>query len=106
MKIAEITKLEDLKIKIINSFPNFGYDFRACRNTGKSYRDLKPQNVLILKSRRLFAFCLTGVKYPFGDDYHHDANIVETKVDLFLLEDIAEARHLISFLLTPNPKLR
>ncbi|XP_052202679.1 serine/threonine-protein kinase/endoribonuclease IRE1b-like isoform X2 [Diospyros lotus] len=51
-------------------------------------------------------FCLTGGQHPFGDSFERDANIVNNRKDLFLLENIPEAMDLISRLLDPNPDLR
>ncbi|PON86310.1 Serine/threonine protein kinase [Trema orientale] len=53
-------------------------------------------------------FSITGGKLPFVGD-HYDRNgkdIVENKVDLFLVKDFPEAYHLISLLLSPRPELR
>lgn len=51
-------------------------------------------------------YSITGCKHPFGDDLERDVNIVNNKVDLFLVEHVPEASDLISRLLNPNPDLR
>ncbi|KAJ0265379.1 Serine/threonine-protein kinase/endoribonuclease IRE1a [Hirschfeldia incana] len=51
-------------------------------------------------------YSITGCKHPFGEDLERDVNIVNNKVDLFLVEHVPEASDLISRLLNPNPDLR
>ncbi|XP_074286655.1 serine/threonine-protein kinase/endoribonuclease IRE1b-like [Silene latifolia] len=51
-------------------------------------------------------FCMTGGKHPFGDVFERDANIVKNRMDLFLVEHVPEAVHLIFHLLDPNPDFR
>ncbi|KAH9626955.1 hypothetical protein KSS87_005724 [Heliosperma pusillum] len=51
-------------------------------------------------------FCMTGGKHPFGDVFERDANIVKNRMDLFLVEHVPEAVHLIFHLLNPNPDFR
>ncbi|CAH8303234.1 unnamed protein product [Eruca vesicaria subsp. sativa] len=51
-------------------------------------------------------YSITGCKHPFGDDLERDVNIVNNKVDLFLVEHVPEASGLIYHLLNPNPDLR
>ncbi|KAL9238083.1 hypothetical protein vseg_012556 [Gypsophila vaccaria] len=51
-------------------------------------------------------FCMTGGKHPFGDVFERDANIVKNRPDLFLVEHVPEAVHLIVHLLDPNPDFR
>lgn len=51
-------------------------------------------------------YCITGGKHPFGDHLERDVNIVKNQVDLFLVEHIPEAVHLLSQLLDPNPESR
>lgn len=54
----------------------------------------------------LIFYCITGGKHPFGDYYERDMNIVNNRFDLFLVDHIPEAVHLISQLLQPNPEMR
>ncbi|XP_057958647.1 serine/threonine-protein kinase/endoribonuclease IRE1a isoform X3 [Malania oleifera] len=51
-------------------------------------------------------FCITGGRHPFGDRVERDYNILNNKVDLFLVEYIPEAMDLFYGLLDPNPKVR
>ncbi|KAK4428316.1 Serine/threonine-protein kinase/endoribonuclease IRE1b [Sesamum alatum] len=51
-------------------------------------------------------FCMTGGKHPFGESLERDLNIVNDRKDLFLIDNIPEATHLVSRLLDPNPNLR
>lgn len=51
-------------------------------------------------------FCITGGSHPFGEPLERDKNIVENNMDLFLVEDIPEAHHLIYHLLNGDPSLR
>ncbi|XP_071703894.1 serine/threonine-protein kinase/endoribonuclease IRE1b-like [Rutidosis leptorrhynchoides] len=54
----------------------------------------------------LLFFCITGGRHPFGDTLERDINIVNDRKDLFLVDNIPEAFHLISNLLHPDPDLR
>ncbi|KAL0440472.1 UNVERIFIED_CONTAM: Serine/threonine-protein kinase/endoribonuclease IRE1b [Sesamum latifolium] len=54
----------------------------------------------------LLFFCMTGGKHPFGESLERDVNIVNDRKDLFLIDNIPEATHLVSRLLDPNPDLR
>ncbi|XP_048331712.1 serine/threonine-protein kinase/endoribonuclease IRE1b isoform X2 [Ziziphus jujuba] len=51
-------------------------------------------------------FCVTGGKHPYGNNYERDANIVNDRKDLFLVENMPEAVDLFNHLLHPNPDLR
>ncbi|KAL0762185.1 hypothetical protein Bca101_078336 [Brassica carinata] len=51
-------------------------------------------------------FCMTAGKHPYGDNFERDINILNDRKDLFLIESIPEAVHLLSGLLHPNPILR
>ncbi|XP_077231066.1 serine/threonine-protein kinase/endoribonuclease IRE1a-like isoform X2 [Tasmannia lanceolata] len=51
-------------------------------------------------------FCISGGKHPFGEPLKRDYNIDNNRFDLFLVEHIPEAVHIISHLLDPDPKLR
>ncbi|KAF7130523.1 hypothetical protein RHSIM_Rhsim10G0194100 [Rhododendron simsii] len=91
---------------------------------GMVHRDLKPENVLILKegslcaklsdmgiSKRLVGSS-DGVaramedETSVGDHFERDNNIVKSKADLFLVEDIPEAVDLSSRLLDTDAELR
>ncbi|KAK9055308.1 hypothetical protein SSX86_026390 [Deinandra increscens subsp. villosa] len=54
----------------------------------------------------LLFFCITGGRHPFGDMLERDLNIVNDRKDLFLVDNIPEAFHLISNLLHPDPEFR
>lgn len=51
-------------------------------------------------------FCMTKGRHPFGNKFERDSNIINNRVDLFLVEDIPEAVHLFANLLNPDPELR
>lgn len=51
-------------------------------------------------------FCITLGKHPFGNHLERDINVVNNRVNLFLVEHIPEAVDLISCLLNPEPELR
>lgn len=44
-------------------------------------------------------FCITGGKHPFGAEYERDGNIVNSRYDLFPIEDMPEAVDLVTRLL-------
>ncbi|MQM17377.1 hypothetical protein Taro_050350 [Colocasia esculenta] len=48
-------------------------------------------------------FCMTKGKHPFGSHFERDSNILNNRMDLFLVEQIPEAVHLFSLLLHPDP---
>ncbi|KAL6871504.1 hypothetical protein ACP4OV_014333 [Aristida adscensionis] len=54
----------------------------------------------------LIFYCITKGKHPFGEYYERDMNIVNNRYDLFLVDHIPEAVHLLSQLLQPNPETR
>uniref|UniRef100_A0A0A9CZI1 non-specific serine/threonine protein kinase n=1 Tax=Arundo donax TaxID=35708 RepID=A0A0A9CZI1_ARUDO len=54
----------------------------------------------------LIFYCITKGKHPFGEYYERDMNIVNNHFDLFVVDYIPEAVHLISQLLQPNPETR
>ncbi|XP_066397744.1 serine/threonine-protein kinase/endoribonuclease IRE1-like [Miscanthus floridulus] len=54
----------------------------------------------------LIFYCITKGKHPFGEYYERDTNIVNNRFDLFVVDHIPEAVHLISQLLQPNPEIR
>ncbi|WOK92497.1 serine/threonine-protein kinase/endoribonuclease IRE1a-like [Canna indica] len=51
-------------------------------------------------------FCLTKGKHPFGNHFERDANIINNRMDLFLVDDMTEAEHLLCQLLHPDPQMR
>ncbi|KAF7130463.1 hypothetical protein RHSIM_Rhsim10G0193600 [Rhododendron simsii] len=51
-------------------------------------------------------YCITGGRHPFGDRLERDINIVKSKADLFLVEDIPEAVDLLSCLLDRDAESR
>lgn len=51
-------------------------------------------------------YCITKGNHPFGNYFERDSNIINNRVDLFLVDHIPEAVHLLSHLLDPNPKMR
>ncbi|URE32848.1 ribonuclease 2-5A family protein, partial [Musa troglodytarum] len=44
-------------------------------------------------------FCITKGKHPFGKSFERDANIINNRMDLFLVDHIPEAEHLLCQLL-------
>eukprot|EP00897_Mesotaenium_endlicherianum_P004834 jgi/Mesen1/4379/ME000222S03509 len=52
-------------------------------------------------------FCASGGRHPFGAHrYERDANILRAQLDLFPVEHIPEAAHLMRNLLSPDPSAR
>ena len=51
-------------------------------------------------------YCMTAGRHPYGLPEERDMNIKENKMDLFLLHNVPEAKHLVSRLLSPEPHLR
>ncbi|EHA8588292.1 serine/threonine-protein kinase/endoribonuclease IRE1b [Cocos nucifera] len=51
-------------------------------------------------------YCITKGKHPFGNYFERDSNIINNRIDLFLVDHIPEAVHLLSHLLDPDPKMR
>uniref|UniRef100_A0A1D1YZ31 non-specific serine/threonine protein kinase n=1 Tax=Anthurium amnicola TaxID=1678845 RepID=A0A1D1YZ31_9ARAE len=51
-------------------------------------------------------FCITKGKHPFGNYFERDSNILNNRMDLFLVEQIPEAVHLFSLLLNSDPEMR
>ncbi|MQM05370.1 hypothetical protein Taro_038174 [Colocasia esculenta] len=51
-------------------------------------------------------FCITKGRHPFGSHFERDSNIVNNRLDLFLVEHIPEAVHLFSLMLDPKPERR
>ncbi|EOA19936.1 hypothetical protein CARUB_v10000187mg [Capsella rubella] len=51
-------------------------------------------------------FCMTAGKHPYGDNYERDINVLNDRKDLFLIESLPEAVHLLSGLLHADPNLR
>ncbi|XP_042447249.1 serine/threonine-protein kinase/endoribonuclease IRE1-like isoform X2 [Zingiber officinale] len=51
-------------------------------------------------------FCITKGKHPFGNHFERDSNIVKNHMDLFLVDHIPEAEHLLCQLLHPDPQMR
>ncbi|KAE8707180.1 Glutamate receptor 3.6 [Hibiscus syriacus] len=80
---------------------------------GIIHRDIKPQNVLIIKEKMVCAKLsdmgiskrLLEYRHPFGNHLERDINVVNNRVYLFLVEHIPEAVDLISRLLNPKPEL-
>lgn len=51
-------------------------------------------------------FCMTKGEHPFGKYYERDVNIMNNRVDLFLVDHIPEAVDLFMKLLNSEPKMR
>ncbi|KAG0457387.1 hypothetical protein HPP92_022544 [Vanilla planifolia] len=49
-------------------------------------------------------FCITKGEHPFGKQYERDANIMNNRVDLFLIDHIPEAIDLLSKLLNQSQR--
>ncbi|KAH6799831.1 Endoribonuclease/protein kinase IRE1-like protein [Perilla frutescens var. hirtella] len=54
----------------------------------------------------LIYFCLTGGQHPFGESIEREVNVWKAKKDMFKINHIPEATHLISRLLSHDPKMR
>ncbi|KAK3437380.1 hypothetical protein EUGRSUZ_C02048 [Eucalyptus grandis] len=51
-------------------------------------------------------FCITGGQHPFGANRKREDNIAQGNLDLFLVNDMPEAYHLLSCLLSHEPESR
>nr|CAD1818781.1 unnamed protein product [Ananas comosus var. bracteatus] len=51
-------------------------------------------------------YCITKGRHPFGDYFERDMNILNNRLDLFVVDYIPEAVHLLSQLLDPDPERR
>lgn len=51
-------------------------------------------------------FCITGGHHPFGEHVFRDANIANGRPDLFYIEDMPDAHHLIEALLSHDANKR
>lgn len=51
-------------------------------------------------------FCVSGGQHPFGSDFERDRNILKGQPDLFPVEHVPEAVHLLSSLLETDPGKR
>lgn len=51
-------------------------------------------------------FCITKGRHPFGNHFERDSNIINNRVDLFLVDHLPEAVDLLSQLLEPVPNMR
>eukprot|EP00246_Nothoceros_aenigmaticus_P011800 TRINITY_DN3369_c0_g1_i1.p1 TRINITY_DN3369_c0_g1~~TRINITY_DN3369_c0_g1_i1.p1 ORF type:complete len:503 (-),score=85.53 TRINITY_DN3369_c0_g1_i1:342-1850(-) len=51
-------------------------------------------------------FCITGGQHPFGGQFERDRNILHNQFDIFLIQHLPEACHLIRSLISQDPKLR
>ncbi|XP_020260139.1 serine/threonine-protein kinase/endoribonuclease IRE1 isoform X2 [Asparagus officinalis] len=51
-------------------------------------------------------FCITKGRHPFGTHIERDSNIVNNRIDLFLVDHMPEAWDLLSRLLNHDPNLR
>lgn len=54
----------------------------------------------------LLYFCITGGQHPFGSQFERDRNILHDQFDIFLVEHLPEASHLIRSLIRQDPKCR
>ncbi|KAL5557362.1 hypothetical protein UlMin_039598 [Ulmus minor] len=110
---ALCAKLSDMGIsrRLDGDMSSLGHHVTGCGSSGWQ----APEQLLQGRQTRavdLFTlgcvlfFCITGGRHPFGDRLERDVNIVKNQVDLFLVEFIPEAVHIISRLLNPNPELR
>ncbi|RLN35978.1 serine/threonine-protein kinase/endoribonuclease IRE1a-like [Panicum miliaceum] len=69
-------------------------------------RDRQTRAMDLFSLGCLIFYCITRGKHPFGEYYERDMNIVNNRFDLFVVDYIPEAVHLISQLLHPNPEMR
>lgn len=78
-------------------------------STGNGKRLTKAIDIFSLGC--VFFYILTNGNHPFGDRYLREGNIIKGEYDLSLLKfccptDYVEASHLISVMISHNPKLR
>ncbi|KAJ4876875.1 Serine/threonine-protein kinase/endoribonuclease IRE1a [Raphanus sativus] len=106
-------KLSDMGIskRLTGDMSSLGHFATGCGSSGWQ----APEQLLQSRQTRavdmfslgcILFYSITGCKHPFGQDLERDVNIVNNKVDLFLVEHVPEASDLISRLLNPNPDLR
>ncbi|CAH8361758.1 unnamed protein product [Eruca vesicaria subsp. sativa] len=106
-------KLSDMGIskRLTGDMSSLGHFATGCGSSGWQ----APEQLLQGRQTRavdmfslgcILFYSITGCKHPFGEDLERDVNIVNNKVDLFLVAHVPEASDLISRLLNPNPDLR
>ncbi|TYI88702.1 hypothetical protein E1A91_D03G001300v1 [Gossypium mustelinum] len=106
-------KLSDMGIskRLLEDRSSLGHYATGCGSSGWQ----APEQLLLSRQTRavdLFSlgcvlfFCITRGKHPFGNHLERDINVVNNRVNLFLVEHIPEAVDLISCLLNPEPELR
>ncbi|KHG10461.1 Serine/threonine-protein kinase/endoribonuclease IRE1 [Gossypium arboreum] len=106
-------KLSDMGIskRLLEDRSSLGHHATGCGSSGWQ----APEQLLLGRQTRavdLFSlgcvlfFCITRGKHPFGNHLERDINVVNNRVNLFLVEHIPEAVDLISCLLNPEPELR
>ncbi|KAK8367826.1 hypothetical protein V6Z12_A02G213000 [Gossypium hirsutum] len=105
-------KLSDMGIskRLLEDRSSLGHHATGCGSSGWQ----APEQLLLGRQTRavdLFSlgcvlfFCITRGKHPFGNHLERDINVVNNRVNLFLVEHIPEAVDLISCLLNPEPEL-
>nr|XP_023889873.1 serine/threonine-protein kinase/endoribonuclease IRE1a isoform X1 [Quercus suber]XP_023889874.1 serine/threonine-protein kinase/endoribonuclease IRE1a isoform X2 [Quercus suber]POE64243.1 serine/threonine-protein kinase/endoribonuclease ire1a [Quercus suber] len=106
-------KLSDMGIskRLVGDMSSLGHHATGCGSSGwqapeQLLHGRQTRSVDLFSLGCLLFFCITGGRHPFGDSLERDINIVKNQMDLFLVEHIPEAVHLISRLLNPDPELR
>lgn len=51
-------------------------------------------------------FCISGGRHPFGERFERDSNVLKGAPDLWPLQHMPEAAHLVGALLSPDPLQR
>ncbi|XVF18161.1 hypothetical protein REPUB_Repub10bG0188500 [Reevesia pubescens] len=106
-------KLSDMGIskRLLEDRSSLGHCASGCGSSGWQ----APEQLLHGRQTRaidLFSlgcvlfFCITRGKHPFGNHLERDINVVNNRVNLFLVDHIPEALDMISRLLNPEPELR
>lgn len=54
----------------------------------------------------LLFYCVSAGRHPFGSRYERDSNVLCGRCDLFPVEHVPEAEHLIALLLQKDPNQR
>lgn len=106
-------KLSDMGIskRLLGDMSSFDHHATGCGSSGwqapeQLHHGRETRAVDLFSLGCVIFYCITGGRHPFGDHFERDVNIVKNQKDLFLVEYIPEAEHLISRLLNPDPELR
>ncbi len=92
-----------------SSVTNTGTSMISISEGGKSARALlkrRTQTVDIFSLGCVFFFCIVPGHHPFGEWFEREANIMNKKMDLSLVEEHKEAYDLLYRMLSHEPNLR